>query len=316
MLLHLYCFIRYLEGLKFSLVRFLLFSMLFFATIFTASSQLVFEVNEPFHLRGIYPSIAPQLGWGSPNLNINGAWFSDTILIANDGNIGSACGTLNNSVAGQFVLFQRNSCSIADQLLNVQNQGASGALIIDNVVGRPLPFDTLDQAFEVTIPFIIISKDEGDSLLTSLSAGETAIVSFGDKTTSLNSDLGIYMERSIWSSYGYFKLEGNTYFTDTLLGSWIYNHGNSIVNDAQLQFYLKGKSSTLDYAVTSEEIQILPGDSVYVPLSFPFIIDFSGEMNGLDYGYSIISSTVDEDTLDNYLQKYTFPIRVKLDLCF
>lgn len=270
------------------------------------NAQLVFEINEPANLIGIYPSIAPQNGWGSPNLSTNGNWFSDTLVVANDGVLGSACSALITPVVGQFGLFYRNQCSIDDQLLNVQNSGATGAIIIDTITGRPLPFNSLAQSSLINIPFVIISKDEGDSLMNAIANGETAVVSFGDKTSINNFDLGIYMETSIWSSYGYYPLRNSSYFTDTLLGAWIYNHGNSTVSDAQLKFYLKGMTSAIDYEIISGPQTINPGDSIYVPISFPEIIDFNAENYGLKYGYDLLSAIIDSDTLDNRISNFLF----------
>lgn len=268
--------------------------------------QLVFEINEPSHLVGVYPSIAPSTGWSCPNLLVNGNWYNDSVVIANDGIDASACSTILNNISGQFALFYKSSCAIDNQLLNVQSAGATGAVIIDDVVGRPLPFYSLAQSSLITIPFIIISKDEGDSIISAIGESENVTVSFGDKTGIQSSDLGIYMETSIWSSYGIYPLKDQSYFTDTLLGAWIYNHSNSPVNDAQLKFYLRGKASSINEEIISPEVIIPAHDSIYIPISFPVIIDFTSEINGLDYGYKIFSSLTDSDTLDNHLTNELF----------
>ncbi len=276
-----------------------LFLTIVILTSFWSSSQLVFEINQPSHLKGIYPSIPPSTAWNSPNLYINGTWFSDTVVVSNDGIDASACSPIINNVNNQYALFYRYGCNLDDQLLNAQAAGAIGAIIIDSVVGRPLPFQGEAQSASITIPFVIISLDEGDSLIAAINLGETSIVSFGDKTGTNTVDLGIYMETSIWSSYGYFHLNATSHFTDTLLGAWIYNHGTTDANNVQLRFYLKGKTSSIDLETISSPITIPIGDSTYVPISFQNIVDFSIEPDGLNYGYSILTSDIDEDTLDN-----------------
>ena len=278
--------------------KFLLLSIIILSS-FWSSAQLVFEINQPSHLKGIYPSIPPSTAWNSPNLYINGTWFSDTVVISNDGINASACSPIINNVNNQYALFYRYGCNLDDQLLNAQAAGATGAIIIDSVVGRPLPFPSEVQSASITIPFVIISLDEGDSLIAAINLGETSVVSFGDKTGTNTVDLGIYMETSIWSSYGYFHLNTTSYFTDTLLGAWIYNHGTADVNNVQLRFYLKGKTSSIDLETISLPVTIPVGDSIYVPISFQNIVDFSIEPDGLNYGYSILLSDIDEDTLDN-----------------
>ncbi len=278
--------------------KFLLLSIVILAS-FWSSAQLVFEINQPSHLKGIYPSIPPSTAWNSPNLYINGTWFSDTVVVSNDGIDASACSPIINNVNNQYALFYRYGCNLDDQLLNAQAAGATGAIIIDSVVGRPLPFPSEVQSASITIPFVIISLDEGDSLIAAINLGETSIVSFGDKTGIRTIDLGIYMETSIWSNYGYFHLNATSHFTDTLLGAWIYNHGTTDANNVQLRFYLKGKTSSIDLETISSPITIPIGDSTYVPISFQNTVDFSIEPDGLNYGYSILTSDIDEDTLDN-----------------
>lgn len=279
------------------LLAFLLFHSISF-------SQLIFEVNEPQHLAGVYPSINPSNAWNTPNLLQDGNWFSDTLVLADDGQLGFACSPILNVIENQFVLFRRQSCDIGQALMNVQNAGATAALIIDTIDGRPLPFD--DTVYPgVTIPFIIISRGTGDSLFLHLEQNTDCVVSFGDKTGWTTNDLGIYMESSWWSMYGVFPFD-ELKFTDSTWGTWIYNHGDTDAIDAELTFYYKWKNgATQHYLDTTFTSLFVPAqDSLYFDFVFtiPDSIKYHNDIDTLFYGYAL--SYNDDDSLDNQVENY------------
>ncbi len=284
-------------------MRSLLLLLILFSQTFVFG-QLVFETNEPSNLAGVYPCIAPNLSWNSPNLNQNGNWFSDTLAYASDGVIGQACGALTSNVAGQIALFRREPCNIGQSLMNVQNAGANGALIIDTVAGRPLPFDDTVYA-GVNIPFVIISSDIGDSLLNALSGGSICIVSFGDKTGTINSDVGIYMESSWWTQYGTLPLV-DFKLPDSIWGTWVYNHGTDTAYNVGLTFFYEWTIDTITIVpdTTLANFNIAPLDSVYVEFEYK-LPDNSYSFNWEDtlrYGYKLLYA--DSDTLDNAIENY------------
>jgi len=278
-------------------------SLLFLFVLFLSNSfgQLIFEIKSPQNIAGIYPTISSDTNWNSPDLSINGNWFSDSIVIANDGISASACSSIQNNISGNFAIVHRQGCQLKDLLLNIQNAGATGALIIDTVSGRPLPFsDSIDT--NITIPFIIISKDIGLSILNEINSNNIVTTSFGDKTGTTNNDVGIYMETSWWSMYGTFPFSKLT-FTDSTWGSWVYNHGIDTVFNAQLKFWYK--INEIDSGeVISSPFDILPMDSLYVPLILNFVNTqlYSPMQNTWQYyGYELININ-DTDTLDNSIR--------------
>lgn len=283
-------------------MRSLLLLLILFSQTFVFG-QLVFETNAPSNLAGVYPCIAPNLNWNTPNLNQNGSWFSDTLVYASDGVIGQACGVLTSNVSGQIAIFKRESCDIGMALMNVQNAGANGALIIDTVAGRPLPFN--DSIYSgVNIPYVIISKDIGDSLLNELTIGTSCIVSFGDKTGTSNSDVGIYMESSWWSMYGAFPFS-NFGFPDSLWGTWLYNHGTDTAFNVGLTFYYEWTDSIYNYVDTTlSGFVVNPFDSIYVDFEFdlPEGVYANFWVGTLYYGYRL--EYFDNDTLDNEIENY------------
>ena len=192
---------------------------------FWGTSQVLFEIEAPNSLRGIYPCMEPTgTTWSSPNLAQAGNWFSDTVIIANDGVEASACNSLSSNNQGNFAIFRREYCSLGEQLLNVQNAGATGALIIDTVVGRPLAFNADSLSNQINIPFVIISKDEGDNIINSINGGESVVITMGNKQGQNAVDIGMYMDRALWSSFAYYPNTGKI-FPDTSFGTWVYNQG-------------------------------------------------------------------------------------------
>ena len=200
-------------------MKLLLFLLAFIPAV--CSAQLVFEVNSPATESGVFPCMAGEnLDWtNSPDLYQNGNWFSDTLVLADDGTLGSACSVLNNSISSNFALFYRSGCDLGQSLLNAQNAGATGAIVIDSVDGRPLPFLGDGLSSSITIPFVIVSSGKGDSLIQRISENDIVVASFGDKTGASVTDVGIYKEFSLWSRYGVFLCERMIYqTTDSALG--------------------------------------------------------------------------------------------------
>ena len=241
----------------------------------------------------------PKNDWtGVADVSAN--FYSDTVVVANDGITGSACGTLQTNVSGNFAVFRRISCSFDQQLLNVQNAGATGAIIIDSAVGRPLPFDAFGLSDQITIPFIIVSKDEGDSLIYATQQGEICQVSFGNKKDVFSNDLGIYKEKALWSSYGFYRLYNGDHFTDTTVGTWVFNNGTTNATNLQLKFFIQGQLSGIYDDLISAPFDLNSHDSVFIELPYlATTMDYSNETSGVDYGYELLSISNDEDTLDN-----------------
>lgn len=291
-------------------MKLLLFTLALVPSI--CSAQLVFEVNSPAEEIGVFPCMAGEdSGWSnSPNLYQNGNWFSDTLVLADDGAIGSACSSLNNSITSNFALFHRSGCSLGQSLLNAQNAGATGAIVIDSVDGRPLPFDSDGLSSSITIPFVIISRGKGDSLIQRIAENENVLVSFGDKTGINNTDVGIYKEFSLWSRYGVFPFE---YYLlpDDHFGTWVYNHGNTDVNNLQVKLWFYHNVSNLQHnqEVISLPFDLTAGDSTFINFDFEYDHMSAGDnisqASPLNYGYELIG-LVDNDTLDNKISQLLY----------
>ncbi len=88
------------------------------------------------------------------------------------------CGPLSNAseLAGKIALIDRGTCNFEDKVRVVQDAGAVGAIVANNVDGPPF---TMAGAggIPALIPAVMISKADGDRLKTALAAGLEATLS-------------------------------------------------------------------------------------------------------------------------------------------
>ena len=109
------------------------------------------------------------------------------------------CNTLTNATAinGNIAVIERGTCYFVDKVKNAQNAGAIAVLMINNVGGGPIIMGGTDAT--ITIPAVMISKVDGQAILTGLASGTAINVTI----TNNNTDL----------SFGYF-VPGITHIND------------------------------------------------------------------------------------------------------
>ncbi|HEX6833532.1 MAG TPA: S8 family serine peptidase [Rudaea sp.] len=76
-----------------------------------------------------------------------------------------------NSVAGNIALIARGACSFADKVVNAQNNGAIGVVVVDNLDGAVPVAIGGNPSIALTIPAISVSKATGEALNAQLAAG-------------------------------------------------------------------------------------------------------------------------------------------------
>ena len=83
-----------------------------------------------------------------------------------------------NDVSGKIAVIDRGSCSFAEKVLGAQRGGAVGVIVVNNVSGDPFTATaTAQQQEQITIPMVMIRKENGDELKTQLLAGAVIIAS-------------------------------------------------------------------------------------------------------------------------------------------
>src|SRR5690606_33979175 len=84
-----------------------------------------------------------------------------------------ACAPLTNpgEVAGNFALVVRGTCTFTEKHLAVQDAGAVGIIVFNNVPGDPITMG--GESAGINFPGLMISLDDGTLILGALAAGET-----------------------------------------------------------------------------------------------------------------------------------------------
>ncbi len=106
---------------------------------------------------------AQGAGFGPP-LDTTGV--TDTIVLAEDGagpSSTDACESITSNVAGSIAVADRGTCAFVVKVKNAQNAGAVGVIIANNI-GVDSIFTMGGADNSITIPSIMIGKDDGDTL--------------------------------------------------------------------------------------------------------------------------------------------------------
>ncbi|HEY7547834.1 MAG TPA: S8 family serine peptidase, partial [Blastocatellia bacterium] len=83
------------------------------------------------------------------------------------------CSPFTNAaaIAGNIALIDRGTCGFINKVANAQAAGAIGVIIVNNVVGDPIPINMGGTGFTITIPSVLISKADGDAIRAQLALG-------------------------------------------------------------------------------------------------------------------------------------------------
>lgn len=82
------------------------------------------------------------------------------------------CSTVTN-MAGKIGIAKRGTCTFALKVKNLQNAGAAGVIIYDPVNATPITMGNDDAVSGITIPSIMMGKNEGEYLVNQIAGGAT-----------------------------------------------------------------------------------------------------------------------------------------------
>jgi Secretion system C-terminal sorting domain/PA domain len=287
----------------------------FIAFVFITSSafsQVSFTVLEPSTISGGYEftSNGDAPNWGLANLNNPADAVTDTVVLANDGTPGinaqgvpfanEACSALINNVAGKIVMvyrydgFSTNDCWASTRVLNAQNAGAVGVIIVnreDNVFG----YNGTPDGPSVTIPFAFITKSDGALIRSKIDAGDDVVAFIGNKLGLYQNDVGIVKTTTLAPILAAVpsqtSLNASEFGFD--VGTMIYNYGSSTQNSIMLTTEVTGSGGT--WTETAGPYSLAMGDSIDV---------FTGGTNNIN-AFSFANYPD-----GNYQLKYTIDIGV------
>ncbi|MGI8892504.1 MAG: PA domain-containing protein [Bacteroidia bacterium] len=258
--------------------------------------QIIFHVTAPSNLSGPYTFNYAQTGWGH---NIDTMIVNEQLVFALDGTVEDSLvcdnigGIVNSAaVTGKIAVVYRGSCEFGIKALNVQNAGAIGVIIINNVPGPPQGMGPGSVGSQVNIPVVMISKTDGALLKPAIDAG-TAVALIGNKTGFFPNDVGAYIKDIViaktWAIPSDVAVDSNAFKIP--VGAWITNYGQNNQTGVTLNAIVSLNSNIL-YNETSTGVNINSGDSVYISLNDFTQASYSDGIYKLEY---TISSTATDD---------------------
>lgn len=134
----------------------------------TTTPHAVYNLNviSPSNAGVIRGYVTATASFGEPITTV----FTAPIALVNDGTAPTddACTALPlNSMAGKIALIRRGVCTFESKVLQAETAGAVGAIIMNNVAGGGA-VGMASSDLGVTIPSVMISKEDGDLLVANL----------------------------------------------------------------------------------------------------------------------------------------------------
>jgi photosystem II stability/assembly factor-like uncharacterized protein len=152
----------------------------------TAEAQFVsnatMSITSPAGMQGDFPAVIAAFG----NTNFNN--YTGNLVLVDDGSANPtlACNALVNgtAISGNIAVIERGDCFFVDKIKNAQNAGAIGVLMINNVGGTPIVMGGDDAT--ITIPSVMITKADGQAILTALSNNTSINVNIVNNHTEVS----------------------------------------------------------------------------------------------------------------------------------
>lgn len=256
-----------------------LLTLLIFGLSASTFAQVSFSIVEPSSISGGYnfTSNGDGTDWGLPDLLNPADAIQDTCVLAEDGTPGinaqgipisnEACGPIINNVAGKIAVLYRydgsstNVCWFAEKILNAQNAGAIGVIII-NRVDALIDVPGVNGGPMCTIPFAFISSSDGAILRASIEAGDDVIAFLGNKFGLYGNDGGLLNAGTVApkiSAISSLIAQDATEFGFDV-GASVFNFGNLNQNNVSLTATVTGPAGT--WTETAGPYSIVAGDTL------------------------------------------------------
>ena len=134
----------------------------------TSAFPFQVTITPPSSAAGTYDAAGASFG---PEADDTGVSGEVALVSSSTGNPTEGCGSLVGFPAGAIALVDRGSCSFVQKVNNAQDAGAVAAIVANNVAGSPFTMTGSDPG--ITIPSVMISRDDGDTIKAGLPATGT-----------------------------------------------------------------------------------------------------------------------------------------------
>ncbi|MCB9168236.1 MAG: T9SS type A sorting domain-containing protein [Flavobacteriales bacterium] len=272
-----------------------------------AHAQVITYVYEPPALEGNYDFSYAE--WSAtPDLLDPINAVLDTVALAYDGTAADSlcCDPLINGsdVNGKIALLYRGSCEFGTKALNAQNEGAVAVIIVTYAEQSPIAMGEGVDGYQVTIPVIMLNRDDGDAIRMAIQGGQTVRMFIGNQLGVYVNNNGVYKQDVlIPPSAGTSTLlaQDGTEFTGQM-GGWVRNFGQAMSTGISLKADIYDESNSNVYSETSSPQDIPYNDSVFYTLPDFALTSYSG-LYRLEY--TILSgSNADEFTSNDTLSMH------------
>ncbi len=224
-----------------------------------------FFINEPASVAGSKVYNITNNGRGGANVwggAIDDVWNNVEIVAVKDS---LACATLSNAAAinNNWALIYRGDCEFGAKALRAQQAGAEGVIIVNNVSGGPVGMGAGAQGAQVTIPVVMISKEDGDAINAELNAGVTVRLSVAPWGFGVSDDLGFLPTGgALWGAYAIPQKQvaagnGNPAAYKAITGAFIGNFGS----DDQTNVIIR---NTISFTPDGGSASVLKRDSILI----------------------------------------------------
>ncbi len=263
--------------------------------------QIIFEATNPAPVQGLY-DFEPAADWGRSLTDTAVTGFG---ALVDDGTAADSlgCNALTNgaSVAGKIAFVYRGTCEFGQKALRAQNAGAIAVVVINNVDGT-MSMGPGAQGAGVTIPVVMIGKQEGIQLRPYLNAG-TLELFIGSKQNLYQFDLGITPGDAIRPlNYATPSLlvSGADELQNMQIGSVVRNFGSQPQSNVTLTARIDLNGSQIWQQSTTVS-NLNSGDSTI--LSLPTWTIPNANVAKYTLTYTVSSSNTDEENTDNTLSQ-------------
>ena len=128
------------------------------------------KVNSPASVAGDYSAAFTTAFGNSDTLPLTA-----DLVLADDGapDTSDACGDIVNEAAmnGKIAIVRRGSCNFSLKALKVQEAGAIAVIVVNNNNDNPFNMAAGSDGPSVTIPALMVSKANGEALITAMESG-------------------------------------------------------------------------------------------------------------------------------------------------